>query len=210
MLHDPQIDLLPFDSAGESNLLFLGHSAVSYERAGAQLRQVEFEIEQLLAKAETDDSTPLQDGLTSEGELARRHARKAALAKARAEMEARAYAKAQAEHAEKHPEQEGPPPPPPPAPKDQYNFTDPESRIMPAGGKGRFAQAYNAQAAVEIESRLIVGQHVTQDTNDKRQLVPTVAAIAPVVANVKEVLVDSGFVTEAAITLTCSPEAEAV
>ena len=176
------------------------HSAVSYERSGEQLRQVELEIEQLLTKAEAADSTPLQDGLTIEGELARRHARKAALAKARAEMEARAYAKAQAERAEQHPGREGPPPPTPPAPKDQYNFTDPESRIMPAGGKGRFEQAYNAQAAVEIESRLIVGQHVTQDTNDKRQLVPTLAAIAPVVANVKEVLVDSGFVTEAAIT----------
>ena len=176
------------------------HSAVSYERAGEQLHQVELEIEQLLAKAEAADSTPLQDGLTINDELARRQSRKAALAKARAEMEARAYAKAQAERTQKHPEQEGPPPPPPPAPTDQYNFTDPESRIMPAGGKGRFEQAYNAQAAVEIESRLIVGQHVTQDTNDKHQLVPTVAAIAPVVATVKEVLIDSGFVTEAAIT----------
>ena len=177
------------------------HSAVSYERAGEQLRQVELEIEQLLAKAEAADSTPLQDGLTINDELARRHARKAALAKARAEMEARAYAKAQAERAEKHPEQEGPPPPTPPDPKDQYNFTDPESRIMPAGGKGRFEQAYNAQAAVEIDSRLIVGQHVTQDTNDKRQLVPTVTALAPVVATcVKEVLVDTGYVNQEAIT----------
>jgi hypothetical protein len=173
------------------------HNAVSYERAGEQLRQVELEIEQLLAKAEAADSTPLQDGLTINDELARRHSRKAALAKARAEMEARAYAKVQADRAEKYSEQEGPPPP---APKDQYNFTDPESRIMPAGGKGRFEQAYNAQAAVDIESRLIVAQHVTQETNDKHQLVPTVAAIAPVVTNVKQVLVDSGFVTEAAIT----------
>ena len=174
------------------------HSAVSYERAGEQLRQVELEIEQLLAKADCADSTPLQDGLTIEGELARRHARKAALARARAEMEARAYAKAQADRADEHPEQHGPPPAAP-EPKDQYNFTDPESRIMPAGGKGRFEQAYNAQAAVEVDSRLIVGQHVTQDTNDKHQLAPTVAAIAPVVASVKEVLVDTGYVSEKAI-----------
>lgn len=176
------------------------HSAVSYERAGEQLRQVELEIEQLIAKAEATDSTPLQDGLTIKDELARRHARKAALARARAEMEARAYAKAQAEREEKHPEQNGPPPPAPPSPKEQYNFTDSESRIMPAGGKGRFEQAYNAQAAVEIESRLIVGQHVVQATNDKHQLVPTVKAIAPVVTSIKEVLVDSGFVSEKAIT----------
>lgn len=176
------------------------HSAVSYERAGEQLRQVELEIAQLLAKAEAADSTPLQDGLTIKDELARRQVRKAALARARAEMEARAYAKAQAERAEKSPDQSGPPPPTPPQPQDQYNFTDPESRIMPAGGAGRFEQAYNAQAAVEVDSRLIVGQRVTQATNDKEQLVPSVAAIAPVVGAVKEVLVDSGFVSETAIT----------
>ena len=176
------------------------HSAVSYARAGEQLRQVELEIEQLLAKAEDADSTPLQDGLTIKGELARRHVRKAALARARAEMEARAYAKAQAERAEKDPEQPGPPPPAAPKPKDQYNFTDPESRIMPTGGSGRFEQAYNAQAAVEIASRLIIGQHVIQATNDKEQLGPTVAAITPLVTSLKEVLVDSGFVSEKAIT----------
>ena len=176
------------------------HSAVSYERAGEQLRQVELEIEELLAKAETADSTPLQDGLTIKDELARRHTRKAALARARAEMEARAHAKAQADRAEKDPGPPGPPPPAAPPPKDQYNFTDPASRIMPAGGPGRFEQAYNAQAAVEIDSRLIVGQRLTQATNDKEQLVPTVESIAPVIASVQEVLVDSGFVSEKAIT----------
>ena len=174
------------------------HSAVSYERAGEQLRQVELEIEQLVAKAEAADSTPLQDGLTINDELARRHVRKAALARARAEMEVRAAAKATA--APKPPERDEPPPPAAPGPKDQYNFTDPQSRIMPTGGPGRFEQAYNAQAAVEIQSRLIVGQHVTQATNDKEQLVPTVAAIAPVITKVKEVLVDSGFVSEKAVT----------
>jgi hypothetical protein len=175
------------------------HSAVSYERAGEQLRQVELEIEQLLAKADAADATPLQDGLTINDELTRRHARKAALARARAEMEARAYAKAQAERAEKHPDQPGPPPPAPPKPKEQYNYTDPDSRIMPAGGQGRFEQAYNAQAAVEIDSRLIVGQRLTQATNDKEQLGPTFQSIAPLVGSVKEILVDSGFVSEEAI-----------
>ncbi len=71
---------------------------------------------------------------------------------------------------------------------------------MPADSKGRFEQAYNAQAAVEIESRLIVGQHVTQDTNDTHQFVPTGEAITPVVASATEALIDSGFGSEAAIT----------
>ena len=47
-----------------------------------------------------------------------------------------------------------------PKDKDQYNFTDPESRIMK--GADGFVQAYNAQAAVEADFQLIVGQAVTQ------------------------------------------------
>jgi transposase len=175
------------------------HSAVSYGRAGEQLRQVELEIEQLLAQAEADDAQPLQDGLSLEGELARRHERKARLQQARAEIEARAFARAQPERARKAPDQPGPPAPPTPAATDQYNCTDPQSRIMPAGGKTRFDQSDNAQAAVEVESRLIVGQRVCQAANDKEPLVPTLASVAAAAGSVKEVLTDSGFCSEAAV-----------
>ena len=152
------------------------HSAVSYGRAGEQLRQVELEIEQLLAKAEADDAQPLQDGLSLEGELARRHERKARLQQARAEIEARAFARAQEERDRKAPKPPGPP-----------------------GGKTRFEQSYNAQAAVEVESRLIVGQRVCQATNDKEQLIPTLASVAPAAGPVREVLTDSGFCSESAV-----------
>jgi transposase len=172
------------------------HSAVSYGRAGEHLRQFEWEIEQLLAKAEADDAQPLQDGLSLEGELARRYERKARLQQARAEIEARAFARAQQERARKAPDQSGPPAP---AATDQYNYTDPQSRIMPVGGKTRFEQSDNAQAAVEVESRLIVGQRVCQATNDKEQLVPTLASVVAAAGSVKEVLTDSGFCSEAAV-----------
>src|SRR5260370_13785311 len=96
----------------------------------------------------------------------------------------------------------GPEPSPPsgrPDPKAQYKFTDPESRIMKAGTGPHFEQAYNAQAAVD-EQMLIVGERVSAAPNDKEQLVPTVAAISPVVAEqVKAVLTDSGFYSEAAV-----------
>lgn len=173
------------------------HAAVSYGRAGEQLQQVELEIAQLLAKADQEDNRPLQDGLTVQEELARRHARKAKLTQARADMEARAFAQAQA----KRPTRNDPPaePPRPPAPKAQINFTDPDSRIMKAGSGAHFEQAYNAQAAVEVDSRLIVGQRVSQAPNDKEQLAPTLATVAIPEVNVNEVLVDSGFVSEAAV-----------
>ena len=48
-----------------------------------------------------------------------------------------------------------------PEAKDQYNFTDPESRMMKSSSDG-LVQAYNAQIVVEPELRLIVGQAVTQ------------------------------------------------
>lgn len=84
-----------------------------------------------------------------------------------------------------------------PEPKDQYNFTDPESRIMKSGGS--FEQCYNAQAVVEVESRLIVGERVSQSANDKQELVPTLAAIPTAAGAVARVLADSGFFSEAAV-----------
>ena len=56
--------------------------------------------------------------------------------------------------------------------KDQVNLTDEESRIMKTSGGG-FEQCYNAQASVEHDSRLIIHQHVTQHTNDKLEIAPT-------------------------------------
>ena len=79
--------------------------------------------------------------------------------------------------------------------KDQYNFTDPESRIMKAGGG--FEQAYNAQAAVEPAGQLIVGQTLTNETNDKRQLQPLVEAVEEQAGRrPTQVLADSGYCSE--------------
>jgi transposase len=191
------------------------HSAVSYERAGQMIEQLELEVQQLIAKAEQADRTPLRDGLTIPEEIARRQERKAALEKARAEIEARAHARYAAELAEheqklaqraarkERGEKVGGKPPQPPTPepqaKDQYNFTDPESRIMKAGHGHHFEQSYNGQAAVEVESRLIVGQRVSPAPNDKQELAPTLQAIPPAVGALEAVLVDSGFYSEAAV-----------
>ena len=192
------------------------HSAVSYQRAGERMEELDLEVAQLMEKAEAADSTPLQDGLTIPDEIVRRQERKAQLAIARAPIEARAQARAalaQAEaerqRAEAHaqvpkggkPDGDSAPRPPSEAPraKDQYNFTDPESRIMKAGNGDHFEQAYNAQAAVEVESRLIVGEGVSNAPNDKEQLVPTVGAIIPSAGQVETVLADSGLFSERAV-----------
>jgi hypothetical protein len=189
------------------------HAAVSHGHAEQTLRTLDLEIAELLAKADQADATPLQDGLTIPAEVQRRQERKAQLQRAKAEMEARAYARFQAEQAEheanlarraeaaasgKPPRGRAPQAPDPaPQPKDQVNFTDPESRIMKT--KDGFQQAYNAQAGVETASRLIVGPRVSQAANDKRELVPDVAAVRCHVLP-DTLLVDSGFVSAAAVT----------
>lgn len=191
------------------------HSAVSYQKSEEMMQELDLEIAQLLKKAEEADSVPLEDGLTIPEELVRRHELKAKLATARAEMEARAAARSAAERAdyeEKKAQREamreqgkkprGKEPKEPdalPGAKDQVNFTDPDSRIMPLGGKSNFEQAYNGQAGVEIESRIIVTHRVSQSPNDKQELVEDVKAIDAVIESVETILVDSGFVSEKAV-----------
>jgi len=85
-----------------------------------------------------------------------------------------------------------------PDPKAQYNFTDPESRIMK--GPDGFVQAYNVQVAVD-ERQLIVGQAVTQETNDKKQLLPMITTIARQSGlTPPQVLADAGYCSDANLT----------
>lgn len=57
-----------------------------------------------------------------------------------------------------------------PAPGAQYNFTDPDCRIMPSSHG--FVAAYNAQAAVDSHAQIIVACDVGQQTTDAAQLQP--------------------------------------
>ena len=191
------------------------HSAVSYERAGQMIQELELEVKQLIAKAEEADSKPLQEGLSIPEEITRREERKAQLQKARAAIEERARQRAQAQEPEYEKKvaerqakrqagetvrgKEPQAPSPAPEPKDQYNFTDPESRIMKAGNAQHFEQAFNAQASVEVESRMIVGESLTDQANDKQQLVGAVEKAKDNDVQIGALLVDNGYYSEAAV-----------
>ena len=173
------------------------HAAVSYDHATRMIAELEKEVRALMAKAEEADNKPLEDGLSVPAEMARRQERKAKLEEAKRVIEAR--------FAEKQREAKGEEPSgrkrknKTPRGKDQFNFTDPESRIMKTADG--FQQAWNAQAAVDTEgSLLIVGQRITEHGNDKQELMPTVQAVDPAVREVSHVLTDSGFYSEQAVT----------
>jgi hypothetical protein len=83
-----------------------------------------------------------------------------------------------------------------PRDKDQYNFTDPDSRIMKNSTNDGFDQHYNAQVAVDQESLLIVAPALSNHPNDKREAEPTVDAIPAEVGKPTAAALDNGYFSE--------------
>ena len=199
------------------------HRALSWEYANrieAQLRQ---EVQLLLKLAEDSDSRPVNDGLDVPAEIARREQRLGAIAQAKTKIEQRARerqaveqqeyeakcAKRQAQReAGKKPRGQDPQPPSSePKPGDQVNLTDEESRIMPSSDGG-FGQSYNAQAAVDTQTMLVVIPHVSQAPNDKREIAAVldkVQALPQALGRVSTLLADTGYFS-AANVLACEAQ----
>jgi transposase len=170
------------------------HKAMSYGRMQEDEKRIKEEVKRLLAEAEaTDAEEDARYGRERRGdelpaELARRETRLQKIQEAKRALEERAREQAKSKGQPEEKTQ--------PEAKMQYNFTDPESRIMKAGDG--FEQAYNAQVAVEPDFQLIVGQLVTQDANDKQQLKPVVEAMREQSGQKPaEVVSDSGYCSEA-------------
>ena len=168
------------------------HKAMSYGRMREKTQQLRTEIRHLLTQAEaTDAQEDAHYGADRRGdelpaELQRRESRLKRIREAKRALEARARDEAVAAGAA--PEEAKP------DDKAQYNFTDPESRIMK--GPDGFVQAYNVQVAVN-DMQLIVGQAVTQETNDKQQLMPMVTAIEEQSGHrPTELLADAGYCSD--------------
>ena len=170
------------------------HKAMSYRRMQEEEKRLREEVQRMLAEAEQVDKEEDQRyGSGSRGdelpaELGRREQRLRRIAEAKRELEERARAEAEEKPAPEATEAK-------PKPKEQHNFTDPESRMMkePDG----FVQAYNVQIAVEPVLQLIVGQAVTQQANDKKQLLPMIEKVQQQSGQrVSEVLADSGYCSE--------------
>ena len=187
--------------------------AVSYKRLLELEIHLRAEVDQLFILAEQADRQEVPEGMNVAGEIALRQERLARLAEAKQVLEARAKERQAAEQAEyeaKLRERDekakrsghkprGRPPTPPsgePQDKDQYNFTDPESRIMKAASSGGFEQAYNAQVAVDQESFLIVACSLSNHPNDKAEAEPTLAALPPDLGTPQAAALDNGFWSE--------------
>jgi len=193
-------------------------NAVSYQRLLEIEQQLQAEVEELFALGERAEHADLPDGLVISDEIALRTARLARLAEAKAVLEARAkerHALEQAEYDAKVREREekaaqsgrkpgGRPPQPPtagPRAKDQYNFTDPDSRVMKNSTNQGFDQDYNAQVAVDQASFLIVGQSLSNHPNDQAEAQPTLESISSQLGQPGAAALDNGFFSATNIEL---------
>ena len=191
--------------------------AVSYQRLGELETHLRAEVAELFALAAQADQGAVPDGMVVAQELTRRQERLSRLAEAKVVLEARAterdaaeqaaYQAQLAERAAKarqtgRPPRGRPPAPPTPGPRptDQYNFTDPDSRIMKNSTNAGFDQHFNGQVAVEQGSRLIVGHSLSNHPTDHGEAVPTVAAIPPALGTPPSAALDTGYFSAANIT----------
>jgi len=186
------------------------HKAMSYERMKKREVELEAEVAGWLAAAEAADAAEDKAfGADKRGDempdwVANKQTRLAKIREAKAALEAEAKAKAEAEKAARakeagddpRPGRKAAPPSDVPEAKAQRNFTDPESRIMKT--KDGFIQGYNAQAAVDAASQVIVAHGLSNASNDQQQLAPMLDAIEANMGELPDELsADAGYCSEA-------------
>ena len=189
--------------------------AVSYGRLVELEGELKREVQELLNLGEQADQgeVALPAGLVLEDELSLRQERLANLAQARkvlderaneryavekAEYEAKVKERAKKAHKRHHKPKGRPPKAPEPGPhdKDQYNFTDPDSRIMKNSTNDGFDQHYNVQVATDQESMLIVAHALSNHPNDKQEALPTLKAMPVEIGTPNAVAMDNGYFSE--------------
>ena len=201
------------------------HKALSHghiEKLEAQLRE---EVQALLQKAAEADGVEEQDGIDLPEELARRQDRLKALADAKAKIVERvaerdalakqdyedkvARREAQRQAGKKPRGKEPEAPEIGPKDTDQINLTDEQSRILPS--HDGFIQGYNSQAAVDVDTMLIVAATVSQQANDKQQVRPMsteLGKLAEHLGKPEALLADTGYFSADNVKACCGQQIE--
>ena len=195
--------------------------AVSYGRLKELETTLREEVARLFEMGEQADQgdVELPEGLVIQDEIAFRRERLENLATAKAVLDARAKERYESEKAEydakmkereakarkRHQKPRGKEPKPPeegPSDKDQYNFTDPDSRIMKNSTDNGYDQHYNAQVAVTQNSMFIVATALSNHPNDKQEAEPTLDAFPAELGQPKGVAMDNGYFSASNIEAT--------
>lgn len=172
------------------------HKAMSYERMLEEEKRLRQQIRDMLAESDAADAEedakhgPDRRGDELPAELAHRQSRLKKIREAKQALEAQAKAAAASSGSEQAV----------PELKEQRNFTDPASRIMPSNEKGAFLQGYNGQLAVDAAHQVIVAANVVQAPNDKQQMIPMLEAVIDNCSEIPHACSgDAGYWSEAVV-----------
>jgi len=160
------------------------HKAMSYKRLKEKEQELTAEIDALIEKAshcdeEEDKAYMERTGYEIPEDLKHKEKRIAQIKEAREALEAR--------EAALHPGKEA-------EDKKQISFADKEARIM--GKKGDFDYRYNGQISVDSDTQIIVGQHLSQNANDKQELKPALEQVKETTGELPDKLsADNGYMS---------------
>ncbi len=195
------------------------HKAMSHDRLSSRIPEVEAEVAKLLAEAErVDTAEDAEFGADRRGdelpvELATRERRLVKMREAKAAIEAEAAERAADAAADKaraaggcdreiEAAADAAAESAAPKPKAQRSFTDPDARMMKTNHG--FGYAYNAQAAADEFSQVILAAYLTQAPTDINQLLVMLERIdlglaAAGLPAPKRTLADAGYCSTANI-----------
>jgi transposase len=159
------------------------HKAMSYGRMQEEEKKLKAEIEALLKQAEEADTQEDeafgadQDGYSLSGELARRESRLQKIEEARKALEER--------EAKDHPGE-------PIDPKKQISFADKDARCFAKGGDGA-RYIHNAQITVDMDSQIIVENHIEDSVSDANAAEPALQNMEESVGVPDKLVGDGGY-----------------
>jgi len=188
------------------------HKAMSYDRMLIEEKRLRSEIRKLTQAARDQDDIDDRDfgpdfrGDELPEELSRRETRLRTIQAAKRRLEERKAREAAEKRAPEDKHGDGAKPKDEgaksknervlPQPRDQENFTDPDSRIMPTGGSS-FEQCYNAQVAVDAKKQIVIAASVSQSPKDMGLLIPVMDAASENTQKMpKRLLADAGYKNE--------------
>ncbi len=160
------------------------HKAMSYGRLKAKEKELTEEIENLIAKAakcdeEEDEEYQDKTGYEIPEELKIKEQRLAKIKEAKEALEKREQGLNPGKKIDD---------------KKQISFADKEARIM--GKKGDFDYSYNGQISVDEDNQIIVGQHLTQNANDKQEVEPALEEIKEATDDLPDKMsLDNGYMS---------------
>ena len=160
------------------------HKAMSYGRLKAKEKELTEEIETLIAKAskcdeEEDEEYQDKTGYEIPEELKIKEQRLAKIKEAKEALEKREQDLNPGKKIDD---------------KKQISFADKEARIM--GKKGDFDYSYNGQISVDEDHQIIVGQHLTQNANDKQEVEPALEEIKETTDDLPDKMtLDNGYMS---------------